>query len=163
MAYATTLPVLAGLSLLGAAVGVHLGRSAIAEINPAYFSEPETRFHADLAPHRDADWAQVQAAEYQQAQASDGLGDGCVNCRAYPEEYYPRPEPAVDGYADGWAASAAAQPVEIVFVEQAPDPARQQIERYASYPVSAREAQGATDAPAEEAEAPAEETYAAAD
>ncbi len=163
MAYATTLPVLAGLSLLGTAVGVHLGRSAIAEINPAYFSEPETRFHADLAPYRSADWAQVQAAEYQQAQMVDGLGDGCINCRDYPEEYYPRREPAADGYADGWAASIPEEPVEIVFVEQEPDPARQRIEHYASYPVSAEEAQAATYAPAEEAEATAEEAYAAAE
>ena len=37
----TTLPIMAGLSILGAALGVSLGRSAIAEINPAYFSEPE--------------------------------------------------------------------------------------------------------------------------
>jgi hypothetical protein len=157
MAYATTLPVLAGLSLLGAAVGVHLGRSAIAEINPAYFSSPETRFHADLAPHRSSDWAQVQAAEYEAAQQVDGLGDGCVNCRDYPEEYYPRHEPAADGYADGWSASAAAEPVEVVFVETAPDPAWQQVERYAGYAVSADEAEP------EVVYAPAEEVYAAAD
>jgi hypothetical protein len=155
MAYATTLPVLAGLSLLGTAVGVHLGRSAIAEINPAYFSEPEERFHADLSPYRSADWAQVQAAEYESAQQAVGLGSGCVGCRDYPEEYYPRPESAVDGYVV--TAGAPPVPVEIVYVEQAPDPARQRVERYASYPVSAEEAE------AQLVQVPPEEVHAATD
>lgn len=150
----TTLPIMAGLSILGAALGVTLGKSAISEINPAYFSDPEDSFHSDLVPYRSPDWAQVQAAEYRAAQQPvlvGDLGSGCVGCRDYPVDYVPRHEPAVDGYSDGYAASAPAQPAQIVIVETpAPDPARERIEAYASYPVSSGER------PAEVAAAPAE-------
>ena len=57
MPVSTTLPIMAGLSILGAALGVTLGHSAIAEINPAYFNEAEDSFHADLVPYRSPDWA----------------------------------------------------------------------------------------------------------
>ncbi|HEX8571405.1 MAG TPA: hypothetical protein VF759_01490 [Allosphingosinicella sp.] len=138
----TTLPVLAGLSILGAALGINLGRSAISEINPAYFSDPEESFHSDLVPYRSPDWAQVQAAEYRAAQQPvlvGDLGSGCIGCRDYPVEYVPRHDPAVDGYQDGYAASAPA-PAQVVIVETpAPDPARERIQAYASYPVSSDE------------------------
>ncbi|MEA3053880.1 MAG: hypothetical protein QOG72_2783 [Sphingomonadales bacterium] len=151
----TTLPVLAGLSILGAALGVNLGRSAVAEINPAYYQEPEEHFHADLVPYRSPDWAQAQAAGYQAAQQPVVIGDlgsGCIGCRDYPVEYYPKHDPAVDGYQDGYAASAP-QPAQVVIVETpAPDPAREQVQRYASYQVSSDEK------PAQIAEAPAEPT-----
>ena len=137
----TTLPVLAGLSILGAALGVNLGRSAISEINPAYFSDPEESFHSDLVPYRSPDWAQVHAAEYRAAQQPvlvGELGSGCVGCADYPVEYVPRHDPAADGYQDGYAASAP--PAQIVIVETAAaDPARERIAAYASYPVSSDE------------------------
>jgi hypothetical protein len=155
MAYPMTLPILVGLAVVGTATGVHLGRSAIAEIDPAYFSEPEVPFHADLVPYRSPDWAQVQAAEYERAGSLEGLGSGCVGCRDYPEEYYPRPDPAVDGYADGQAASIAYEPAQTILVEAAPDPGRERVERYAHYPVSAEEEEAPADV------APAEEAYAA--
>ena len=138
----TTLPVLAGLSILGAALGINLGRSAISEINPAYFSDPDESFHSDLVPYRSPDWAQVQAAEYRAAQQPvlvGDLGSGCIGCRDYPVEYVPRHDPAVDGYQDDYAASAPA-PAQVVVVETpAPDPARERIQAYASYPVSSDE------------------------
>jgi len=139
MPASTTLPIVACLALIGSALGVSLGRSAIAEINPAYFTDPEVPFHADLVPNRGTDWAQVQALEYQQASAADGLGTGCVGCRAFPAEYVPQHEPAVDGYQDGWAASARVAPAapEAWAEEEAePDPGRADIVRYASYRVS---------------------------
>lgn len=147
MPASTTLPILAGLSILGAALGINLGHSAISEINPAYFSDPEESFHSDLVPYRSPDWAQVQAAEYRAAQQPvlvGDLGSGCIGCRDYPIEYVPRHDPAVDGYQDGYAASApqpAAAPAQIVIVETptAPDAARERIQAYASYPVSADE------------------------
>jgi hypothetical protein len=160
MAAATTLPIMAGLAILGAAAGVNLGRSAVAEINPAYFSDPEDSFHADLVPYRSPDWAQVHAAEYRAAQQPvlvGDLGSGCIGCRDYPVEYVPRHDPAVDGYQDGYAASApAAAPAQIYIVEApAPDPARDRIQLYSSYPVSSEE----TPAPAAEvAQAPSEES-----
>lgn len=155
MPVSTTLPVIAGLSILGASLGVTLGRSAISEINPAYFSDPEDSFHSDLVPYRSPDWAQVQASEYRAAQQPvlvGDLGSGCIGCRDYPVEYVPRHDPAVDGYEDGYAASAP-QPAQIVIVETpaAPDPARERIQLYSSYPVSSDEK------PAQVAEAPAQE------
>ena len=167
MPASTTLPIIAGLSILGASLGVTLGRSAISEINPAYFSDPEDSFHSDLVPYRSPDWAQVQAAEYRAAQQPVLVGDlgrGCIGCRDYPVEYVPRHDPAVDGYADGYedgyAASApAAVPAQIYIVEApAPDPARDRIAQYASYPVSSDEkpveAAEAAEAPVQEGAAP---------
>jgi hypothetical protein len=154
MPASTTLPIVAGLAILGAALGASLGRSAIADINPAYFQEPEESFHADLVPYRSPGWAQGQAG-YQAAQQPvvvGALGGGCVGCRDYPVEYYPQHDPAVDGYQDGTSASAQ-QPAQVVVVETpaAPDPARERIQAYASYPVSSGEK------PPQMAEAPAEQ------
>jgi hypothetical protein len=155
MPASTTLPIIAGLSILGASLGVTLGHSAISEINPAFFSDPEDSFHADLVPYRSPDWAQVQAAEYHAAQQPvvvGDLGSGCIGCRDYPVEYVPRHDPAVDGYQDGYAASAS-EPAQIVIVETpaAPDPARERIQAYASYPVSSDEKPVAAAQPAPEA------------
>ncbi len=154
MPASTTLPVVAGLAILGAALGVNLGHSAVSEINPAYFSDPEDSFHSDLVPYRSPDWAQVHAAEYRAAQQPvlvGDLGSGCVGCRDYPVEYVPRHDPAVDSYADYAASAPAAAPAQIYIVEApAPDPARERLQAYASYPVSADEV------PAEVAEAPVE-------
>jgi hypothetical protein len=52
MARAVTLPLIGTLALTGIGVGIQLGYSAIAEIDPIYYSQPETRFHADLSPYR---------------------------------------------------------------------------------------------------------------
>jgi hypothetical protein len=163
MPVSTTLPILAGLSIVGAALGITLGRSAAADINPSYFSKAEDEFHADLVPYRNPDWAQVQQTEYRAAQqpVSVGeLGTGCVGCRDYPVAYVPRHDPAVDGYADADEASDS-QPAQLVVVETpAPDPARELVQRYSSYAVSQSEkvpevTQAAAQAPAE---APAEPT-----
>lgn len=141
MPASTTLPVMAGLSILGAALGVNLGRSAISEINPSYYSEPETRFHGDLSANQSPDWAQGQAQYVSGSRPVlvGDLGSGCIGCRDYPVEYVPVHDPAVDGYQDGYAASAPAPaPAQIVIVETpAPDPARERLQRYASFPVSA--------------------------
>jgi hypothetical protein len=158
MPVSTTLPVVAGLSILGAALGITLGKSAIAEINPAYFNEAEDDFHADLVPNRGLDGSQVQQLAYHAAQQPvivGELGSGCVGCRTYPVEYVPRHDPAVDLYADG-ALLRAPEPTNVEAVETAPppDPDRERIVRYASYPVSAEER------PVEVAEAPAEEAAA---
>ncbi|HEX2764186.1 MAG TPA: hypothetical protein VHM92_10160 [Allosphingosinicella sp.] len=141
MPASTTLPIVAALSIIGSALGVSLGRSAIAEIDPAYFSDPEVPFHADLVANRGTDWAQVQALEYQQASVAEGLGTGCVGCRAYPAEYFPQHEPAVDYYAaDVTPSTSASEPEKRVADEQDAD--RASIVRYASYRVSADEPAG---------------------
>jgi len=152
MPVSTTLPVMAGLSILGAALGITVGKSAIAEINPAYFNEAEDDFHADLVPYRGSDWAQVHQAEYRAAQQPvvvGELGSGCVGCADYPVAYVPRHDPAVDSYADGDLLRAPEPTLVTVAAAPAPDAAREQIARYASYPVSSEER------PVEVAEAPA--------
>lgn len=158
MPVSTTLPVMAGLSILGAALGVGLGRSAISEINPAYFNEAEDSFHADLIPYQSPDWAQAHADEYRAAQQPvvvGELGTGCIGCRDYPVEYVPQHDPAVDYYVEGGLLRAP-EPTQAAAVEvaPAPDPDRERIQRYASYPVSNDEK------PVEVAEAPAEEAAA---
>lgn len=142
-----TLPILAGLSILGAAGGVALGRSAIAEIDPAYFAGAPTRFHADQVPNR-PDWAQVQVAEFHGQAPEAGLGTGCFGCSASPVVYA---APAVTTYGDSWLAEAeaAAAPAEEVFAPAAPDPDRERLIRYASYPVTADEQARLAEAPAE--------------
>ena len=137
MPHSMTLPLVAGLAVIGAATGVSLGRSAIAEINPAYFGDPETAFHADLSPYRGPDWAQVQAAEYQQQASPEGLGTGCVGCTRMAAVYLPDPVGWSDGQEDGRAASAAYADAAPPPAEVAPrDPELERIERYASYRVA---------------------------
>src|SRR5687767_11457942 len=148
MPVSTTLPVMAGLSILGAALGITLGKSAIAEINPAYFNEAEDDFHADLVPA--SSWTQVHQAEYLAAQQPvrvGELGTGCIGCRDYPVAYVPRHDPAVDLYAEGEMLRAP-EPTVVTAAAAAPDPAREQIQLYSSYPVSSEER------PVEVAEAP---------
>ena len=157
MPVSTTLPVMAGLSILGAALGITLGKSAIAEINPAYFNEAEDDFHADLVPYRSPDWAQVHQAEYravQQPVRVGELGTGCIGCRDYPVAYVPSHDPAVDLYADGELLRAPEPTVVTVAAAAPPDPDRERIQLYASYPVSSEER------PVEVAEAPVEEAAA---
>ena len=155
MPVSTTLPVMAGLSILGAALGITLGKSAIAEINPAYFNEAEDDFHADLVPYRSPGWAQVHQSEYRAAQQPvtvGELGSGCVGCSAYPVAYVPRHDPAVDAYASGELLRAP-EPTVVTYASApaAVDPDRERIQRYASYPVSSDE----KPATVEVAEAPA--------
>ncbi len=153
----TTLPIMAGLSILGAALGITLGRSAVAEINPAYFNEAEDDFHANLVPYRSPDWARVQQAEYRTAQQPvivGELGSGCIGCRTYPVEYVPRYEPAVDLDSEGELLQAPEPTVVTVAQASAPNPDRERIQLYSNYPVSSEER------PVEAAEAPAEEAAA---
>lgn len=159
MAYSTTLPLMAGLALFGSAGGVWLGRSAIGEIDPAYFSAPAERFHGDQVPYRSPEWAQVQAAEYQQPAAVDGLGTGCIGCGARADIVYAAPP--ITTYSAGWStqATAAAEPAPVAEAA-APDPDLERVVRYASYAVSSEEAARIAQAE-EQAQAEAEpEAYA---
>ncbi|HEX8668501.1 MAG TPA: hypothetical protein VF727_09055 [Allosphingosinicella sp.] len=143
------LPVLAGLGVLFAAGGIQLGRSAVAEINPLYFTEREPVFHGALTPYRSQDWAQVQAAEYEQVVAPEELGTGCVGCRAFPVEYVPEHDPAVDAAGEYWVPEAyEPEPVQAVLADEQADPDWQRVERYAGYQVAAAE-----EAPVEQASA----------
>jgi hypothetical protein len=142
-----TLTAIAGLSIVGAALGVHLGHSAIGEIDPAYFRDPPVPFHSALAPNLQQDWAQVQATEYGQVAAPITQCIGCIDGPVpdYPVEYVPGRDPYVDTASSGWPPKArrvaiVEQDPEPVQVEAAPDPVRERIVRYSSYPVTQEEA-----------------------
>lgn len=138
-----TLATLAVLATAGAMSGVYLGRSAVAEINPVFYDEPETRFHADLVPDPPGfDAPPVRQAGYP---TGDGLGSGCVGCLTYPEEYYPVHDSSVDKYQPGYAEMAEAPAaVPAVYAPESVEDERSAdfaaVERYASYPVVVEEA-----------------------
>ena len=131
-----SVPMLAGLALVGTAAGVSLGHSAISEINPLYYVEAPSRFHADGVPQR-PDWTAPQPALAAAETVTAGsLGDGCFGCGGDRVEYYSAP--AVVTYTDSWRADAerAAAPAAPAYVEEAPDPERERVVRYASYPIT---------------------------
>ena len=163
MAYPIALPAIAGLTVMGAACGLWLGKSAISEINPIYYSEQETRFHADLVPYRSPDWAKVQVAELQQAGLGEDYGRFCLGCIDYPVDPNPVPIRERDGWNDGWSASASYEEPEVhtasaetVPVERA-DPEWQQVQRYAAARVSADEPEQAPVQVSESADEPVDE------
>ena len=144
MSHSITLPVTAMLALAGAGIGIHLGKSAIAEINPAYFVDPErgTRFHADLVAYRTASSPAVQASAIRDAGGAP-LYHGCIGCRTYPEEYYPIHEASLGKPREGWAEMSEEviePPADDVMASEADDEMAD-IERYARYPVTTEEAQ----------------------
>lgn len=154
MARALKLLPVAALALLGAGAGVHLGWSAIGEINPVHFASSDGggRFHADLAPNRSFD-SPPSLLTPEQAD-SLAFGSSCVGCRTYPEEYHPAPDPAVEAlYAP---AQADVAPVRLAVHQEEPaeDRARRvedlaRVELYSRAPVTAEE-QSAIAAPAPE-------------
>jgi hypothetical protein len=152
------LPLIAGLSLAGAAVGVQLGHSAISEIDPSLFSEPEESFHAGLASYQSPDWAQVQQSEYAQPEvvAQPEVPPACVGCVTWPIELGPQPSAAAlreyraASEPSGRVRYAETETVPSVVVDDVPEAARERIARYSSYKVSS------DDEPAEAARPPAE-------
>ena len=133
MAHPLTLPTVGLLALAGIGAGVQLGYSAIAEIDPSYFSQPATRFHADLSANRPVD----SSAPALLAQAQDpALGTGCIGCRTFPEEYVPIHEALINRYSSGFASNADGPASDVA--EEQPDPeaarlrqAIQQVELHA--------------------------------
>lgn len=155
MAHQLTWPTIGVLALLGTVAGVHLGYSAIAEINPVYFAsrEPRSSFHADLVPHRPSDSAPVALAPDDAM-----LGAACIGCRDYPEEYYPIHDASVDGgYDSEWASDDSAEAIQLTAyaVETLAEVARrkadiERVERYAHAPVTAEEQFASAEVPASE-------------
>jgi hypothetical protein len=139
-----TLPIVAGLSIIGGLGGVWLGHSAIDQVNPYFFGQPETRFHADSVPYRSPDWEQVRALEEARNAGSEIIS--CIGCRNWPQEYRPIRDAAFarfEGGADGWSAGTASldtrEPEPAVAVASEPDPEWQRVRAYSSYPVDYRE------------------------
>ena len=150
MLNSTTLPIVAALSLVGAALGVHFGRSAIGEINPVFYDQDEEYFSfASLSPNRPRDTGASHPAGFWESEISVSRASYCPGCdddRVI----------AVDGgyrWPAYYVPAEAAEP-EPVYVAEGPHPAHTEVERYAHFQVAAAEE------PAEEtelAEAEAEE------
>ena len=162
-----TLPMSAMLSLAGAALGIYLGNSAIAEINPAYFTSPErgTSFHSDLAGYRSPDSASGAQANLYDAASTEPLYHGCIGCRSYPEDYLPVHEASLGKVHAGWASTSYEVPAEPADDVMTPQRARSlsDIERYARYPITMEdaEADAGDDELALASEIPSEEQGAA--
>jgi len=141
---------IAALALTGVGAGLYLGKSAIAEIDPIYFSSPydsSSTFYADLVPGGAK--FDPPPARLQDASLASGLGSGCILCPAAAEiQAYSGPDyEAYDAYGSSAVtyASYVEFPAEDV-VEEAEDAvdvahveALRDVERYAHYPVSAEE------------------------
>ena len=157
MAHSLTVPTLSVLTLLGAGLGVHLGHSAVAEIDPVYFGDPPARFHSDLVPHRP-----VAAPHVLAGQEVLQLAPACIGCGSVATEIYPIYEaPAAPDHSDYAADAAVAELVYAAEVPPAEEAERQvrlaRVELYSSYPVSHDEAAALAEAPAadDQREAPA--------
>lgn len=150
MGHPLTISTVGVLALLGIGAGVHLGYAAIAEINPIYYEEAQTRFHADLSPNRRSD----SAPEMMLVNAGDPAPrSDCVGCRTYPEEYYPIHDASIDRYSSSYARDADLATAAVELPEEAePEALRlrediRKVERFA---------RGAADAPIVYASAEAE-------
>ena len=173
MSWKKTLPKLAGLSIVGAASGLWLGGAAVGEIDPFFFSEPETSVVSERMAYQSPDWTEVQIVEYRKEGLLEGIGAGPIPGAVYAS-------PAVASYGESWSAAAVEQaepvrvwagrqqyaerepPVRVWAPEQAPaepveaDAGWRRVERYASYPIAAEQAEA-------EAAEPEPEVYAAAE
>ncbi|TFI60198.1 hypothetical protein E2493_00335 [Sphingomonas parva] len=94
-----TLATLACLSLVGTAGGVWLGGAAVGEIDPFFFSVPESSFVSDRMAYRSPDWTEVQIGEYEQEGLNAGIGQGPMPGAVYAS-------PAVATYGESWASAA---------------------------------------------------------
>lgn len=148
MAHTLTLWPLAVLSILGGGIGMHLGRSTIAEINPVYFEPTPTRFHADLVSNRPLSWDQAPETGITDASLIQGLGTGCVLCPDYPEEYHPIPEPAMEGYEEEASEPVRAADEEYRGAGEAPGYANSQAQLYAYYAITEPAAKDRGEVPA---------------
>ena len=126
----------AALSVAGSVGGVYLGRAAVSEINPLYYSKPETRFHADLVPYRPSEAAGYRAGDLTQANLDQALGRGCINCLTYPEEVVLVHRGRADKYLPG-GAEIAAEPVAAVATEQESSPEFAALAPYTNFPIAA--------------------------
>jgi hypothetical protein len=133
---------MAGLSLAGATLGLYLGRSAIGEVDPFYYSPvPPVRFYADLVPpgYQPAAPASFTSADYAVNQLNVSGRPECFDCRNFyddaleSEAALPEPAPAP---APTMVMTAEAAPA----AETAPAVGSPtDILRYADFPVTSEE------------------------
>lgn len=144
MAHAMTYATVAAVSIVGAGLGVYMGRAAISEINPIYYQPlPATRFFSDLSPTtaRSVDWNTEVPADYW---ANDLNVGGRLNCNDCPVNF-------VDpGFAEIAPAAASRS-----YRDDEPNaPMPEAATRYADFSISREEAVRTVDSfPEEQANA----------
>ncbi|HWH23234.1 MAG TPA: hypothetical protein VNT25_08130 [Allosphingosinicella sp.] len=138
---------LTALTLAGAGLGVYLGKSAISEINPAYFSSPfsGSSFHADLAANRTPFTEQASLAPVQAMDSFVAYSGGCIGCAVPPPTYVPVSEPLRVPSSSYASVAADIEQIEDEVDKAVRDAQKAVIERYAHYPVSAEEARAAVE------------------
>ncbi len=140
MAHKLTLPTLSLLALFGAGAGVHLGRSAIAEIDPFYFSRPASRFHADLTPFGSAASFSPAPTAGEAALVAE---PGCYGCAPPVADPAPLFELVAGSEPSGEPLADLARPRPTEGAPPTEDLQRQEdlarVELYASYPVSSED------------------------
>jgi hypothetical protein len=141
MGYSTTVPILAGLAILGSLTGVTIGRSTVSQINPIYFQPPSSHFYADMVPYRSSGEAQpdLGGTDYLEAEYAYSAEPACGACNDYPIDTAPLRLEAVDGIDDGRSASAPIEPSLASAETEGAEPApasRVWIERYTNYEVA---------------------------
>jgi len=153
MAQTLRLPIAGALAIAGIGAGIHLGHSALAEINPIYYQTVPTRFHSDLVPNSSSTPAPIAALA--QTEAGAALGNGCIGCRAYPEEYIPIHDASVDAEPALYAMEGGKVRLAAVEEEVDPDAARlnEAIQRVELYARGAEDAGAAIGSATEEAQA----------
>jgi hypothetical protein len=129
------LPVVAVLTVVGIFAGAELGRSSIAEIDPIYFSAPQSsRFFADLtaAGYRPDIDSEPDPQLFWAAERDLVDRSACGLCRrdlfARPTPLYPEARPL----ADATFREVASDPP--------PPPAAIDLDRYMSFPVTREDA-----------------------
>ena len=134
------LPSIASLALVGSALGIYLGKSAIAQIDPVYFSTPFSvaKFHADLTPSPPS--FEAAPIMFQDASTIGGLGTGCVGCQNRPAEFATYDWPAEASVLPQNVKTGSAEMFQVPLDETLDakrEAARASIERYAYYRVDA--------------------------
>lgn len=141
------LPALAVATLLGAGLGIHLGRAAIGAVDPFYFTEPVgTPSYAELVPA--ASLSRPWSTGLESSGVDYGWPASCVGCGS-GRTLEPAP---YDGFQNAWTPPAEASP-QYAVSELEPDSEPmieaaaagieeelQRVERYAYYPVTAEAA-----------------------
>ena len=144
MASSLSLPMTAVLAIAGVGLGVHLGRESIAQINPSFYdNDLPTRFYADLVPNPPSfEVAGIQPPQHPDAIVLDESGS-CASCGLSGQAVYLADGSGYDPAMAEWTEPAPPPviPAAYVSTETHADPDREMIERYASYPVSAEEAE----------------------
>lgn len=148
MGQPVTFAAVAGLALAGTGLGLYLGESAVAEIDPAHYgSYGGSRFFADLVPNP-PDRDSPPAPAYANAPLPTDYGTGCIGCSRASVEYLSfdaEPAFADIAYIDP-DAYAPHSPEEIVAEVEADLAAaatarerRERVLRYAHFQVAAGE------------------------